>query len=93
MRIIDHIPYFWLWENIFNYNGRIIHLTTNINDYENVLNAVKNASKMMPKLESLSDYEEIRFSSQEKLFSFTLGFCSYGISLFVKYENNYDYRV
>ena len=45
---------------------------------------------MMHKLESLSDYEEIRISSQEKLYSFTLGLCSYGISFFVKYENNYD---
>jgi len=71
---------------------KITHLNTDINDYQVELNNVKNASFMMPNLQDINDYEEIKFSSQEKMYSSSLGFYSYGISLFVKYDENYEVK-
>ena len=73
-------------------SSKVTYLITDVSEYDKECNKVKNASKMMPKLEELSDYQELKFSSQENLYSTFLGFYSNGVSLFVSYNLNYDVK-
>jgi len=65
------------------------YLNTNIEDYQSEVSELCNAEDMLPSLSSLTEYEEIKYSYKECLYSTFLGFYSEGISLYVTYDDNY----
>lgn len=73
-------------------HGKVTYLNTNIEDYENEKDEVYNANLMLPSLNELSDYKEVKYSYQVIVYSTFLGFESDNMSLFVTYEDNYEYK-
>ena len=74
---------------ILEKNPKVTYLNTNIEDYQTEVSELGNASSMLPSLDSITDYEEIKYSYKESLYSTFLGFYSEGISLYVSYSDNY----
>ena len=74
---------------ILEKNPKVTYLNTNIEDYQTEVSELGNASSMLPSLDSITNYEEIKYSYKESLYSTFLGFYSEGISLYVSYSDNY----
>jgi hypothetical protein len=66
--------------------GPKIDIKTEINNYVADCEAVKNASVFMPDLENLGEYTDMQYTYQVTCYSRTLGFCSDGLALFVRYD-------
>ena len=74
---------------ILEKNPKVTYLNRNIEDYQTEASELGNALSMLPSLDSITNYEEIKYSYQESLYSTFLGFYSEGISLYVSYSDNY----
>ena len=63
---------------------------TDIDKYEEYVEEVRHASTLMPDLDELNTYTDIKFGYKRILYLATLDFESDNISLFVTYDDNYD---
>jgi hypothetical protein len=66
--------------------GPKIDIKTDVNNYVADCEAVKNASVFMPDLANLGEYTDMQYTYQVTCYSRTLGFCSDGLALFVRYD-------
>lgn len=69
---------------------RTIKESTNIDEYEEIISEVNSASDIMPSLDNLNSYTDIKFGYKKLLYSKLLGFESDDISLFITYGDNYN---
>lgn len=61
-------------------------IVQDIEQYEKDRLDLKNAAKYMPSLDSLSDYNNLKYAHKERVYSFFMGFVSDGLSLFLSYD-------
>ena len=64
---------------------------TDIDKYESICNEVENASVLMPDLDEIGDYNEVKFTYKIYCYSFFIGFVSDGIGLWAQYDES-DYE-
>lgn len=77
------------YDIVFLDDGKTVYFNSDLNDYEMEKEKIKNAKDLMPKLEELGEYKEVKLAVKEILYSTFLGFYSNSISLYVTYDDNY----
>lgn len=64
------------------------HFNTNIEDYSKELENVYGAKSMMPEIETITDYKDIKFARLEVYLVMGMGFHTNGLSLIVTYDES-----
>ena len=73
---------------LFTGCGNQEEISTDIDNYASDCEAVENASVMMPDLNELGEYADIKYTHQVTCYSRFMGFYSDGLALFVKYDTD-----
>lgn len=76
------------WYDVLGPN-KTLEQCTDIDKYEEYVEEVKYASTLMPNLDDLNSYTDVKFGYKRILYFAFLGFQSDNISLFVTYDDNY----